>query len=118
MATPESYDLPPDPALDARLTELRNRFKAVLPQRMGTIQQRVVALQPGSWDSAVREELKNEVHSLAGSAGLFGFDQIGAAAGELERLIMRVSKQPAASPADMIEIQDAATRLEAAVHAA
>ncbi len=115
MATPEPSDLPLDPALDARLTELRNRFKAVLPQRMEAIQQRLGTLLPGSWDSVIREELKNEVHSLAGSAGLFGFDRIGAVAGELERLIMRVSKQLAASPADMDAIQDAATRLEAVV---
>ena len=119
MATPEPpSDLPPDPALDARLTELRNRFKAVLPQRMDGIMARLGTLAPGSWDDVAREELKTEVHSLAGSAGLFGFDRIGATAGELERLIMRVAKQPAASHADMDEIQDLAARLQAAVHAA
>ena len=118
MTTPDPADLPLDPALDARLTELRNRFRGVLPQRMDSIVTRLATLGVGVWDGAIREDLKTEVHSLAGSAGLFGYEQIGVAASALERLIMRVAKQPAASQAVMDDIQSLVSRLKDAVDAA
>lgn len=118
MANPEADDLSADPALDARLTELRTRFKAVLPQRLEGIVARLAALAPGAWPADMREAFRTEVHGLAGSAGLFGFDRIGATAGELERLIMRLGRQPAASHADMDELKELASQLQAAVRAA
>jgi periplasmic divalent cation tolerance protein len=113
-----STEFPSDPALDARLADLRCRFQSALPQRLTTILQRLDRLEPGTWVAGAVDELQTEVHSLAGSAGLFGFDRVGAAAGEFERLLKRAASQPAASHADLEEINDAAAALQSAVRLA
>ena len=107
-------DLPSDPALDSRLTELRSRFRAALPERVSIVHQRLAALRPGEWPKPAAEALRGEIHSLAGSSGLFGFDGIGAAAQDFEKLLIGIAKQSAASHADMEELLDAMARLDQA----
>ena len=85
-------DLQPDPTVDSRLIELRSRFRAVLPERLATIRQRLAALGPGEWPGTATEELRGEVHALAGSAGLFGYDGVGAAA---QDILARVNQNDA-----------------------
>ena len=114
MPRPPQPELPPDPALDSRLNELRGRFQAALPGRISAIRQRMEALGPGDWSPSQAEELRTEVHSLAGSSGLFGFDQVGAAAGDLERLIIAATKSGTVTHAQTEELLHAFVRLEQA----
>ncbi len=72
------------------------------------------ALGPGGWSPEQTEDLRADVHSLAGSSGLFGFDQVGAAASALEHLIIKAAKGGSLSHAQIEEMFHAFAQLEQA----
>jgi periplasmic divalent cation tolerance protein len=102
----------PDPVLDARLRELRARFEAALPQRIGAIAAAFAGLAADVAPTSLAGA-QAELHNLAGSAGLFGFERIGAAAGDLEQLLLRAMRQAAVTAGDRDAIRAAFARLEA-----
>jgi CheY-like chemotaxis protein len=63
---------------------LRRSYRAELPEKLRLIAQEGAALQHGAWDSARLQSLYDQIHRLAGSAAVYGFDEISRAAGELE----------------------------------
>jgi HPt (histidine-containing phosphotransfer) domain-containing protein len=113
---PDADDLPPDPALDARLAELRGRFLQVLPQRIADVGAQLSRLGPGVWPAEAADRLQTEVHSLAGSCGLFGCDAVGAAAGGLEGLVRKARATPV-TPAMLTELEQALAHLEESARA-
>ena len=103
-----------DSARDARLNELRTRFLSTLSARVGMILLQARAVRVGAWPGPDSETLQNEVHGLAGSAGLFGQDRIGDAASAIERVLSGFSKRRTVTAVDLAVLRDAALKLDAA----
>jgi HPt (histidine-containing phosphotransfer) domain-containing protein len=103
-----------DRAREARLNELRTRFLSTLSTRVGMILLQVRAVRVGAWPGPDSETLQNEVHGLAGSAGLFGQDRIGDAAAAIERVLSGFSKRRTVTAVDLAQLREAARKLDAA----
>jgi HPt (histidine-containing phosphotransfer) domain-containing protein len=73
-----------NPALAAQLVQLNAAFGAALPKRLGDIEAAMHALlrEPGNRSHLAL--LHKLLHSLAGSAGTFGFDELGRCARRFE----------------------------------
>ena len=72
---------------DARRSEmaaLLRLYEAKLPGKIRTIRVALAALDAHDWAPDKWEAFYLLVHQLAGSAKMYGFDRIGAAAAELE----------------------------------
>ena len=80
----------PNPALQARLQELRSRFEHTLPERLAAIAVRLgqLSLEPtrGDWLA----ELTRDFHSMAGTAGSFGLVEVSAITLAAEEVCNRV----------------------------
>src|SRR5207245_9790255 len=68
----------------ARLRALRKSYQAELPEKLALIASAVAALEGREWDRARLQHLYQHIHKLAGSAAIYGFDEISRAAGSLE----------------------------------
>jgi two-component system OmpR family response regulator len=66
------------------LDALRRSYRAELPDKLRLIAEEVAALQGGPWDRERLQSLYDQIHRLAGSAAVYGFDEVSRAAGELE----------------------------------
>ncbi|MEN3362895.1 MAG: hypothetical protein V7606_169 [Burkholderiales bacterium] len=73
-----------DTTLAAQLAQLNAMFTAGLPKRLSDIQAAMLAFIREPGDKTHLELLHNLLHSLAGSAGTFGFDEIGKRARQFE----------------------------------
>jgi HPt (histidine-containing phosphotransfer) domain-containing protein len=89
MSTPT-----PDPtdAYAARLAELRQRFRSRLPAQLTGIRAYAEQLQRGEIAPADLKPLKIELHSLAGTAGAFGEEALGAIAKTLEHHVIEIER--------------------------
>ena len=67
-----------------RFRELPRAYRADLPERVRLIADDVAALRAGAWERSRLETLYDRIHRLAGSAAVYGFDEVGQAASELE----------------------------------
>ncbi len=76
----------PDPSIDALLAAARAQFAAELPAKAAKVEA-LVAL--GAWDEARRA-----AHRLRGSAGTYGFVELGASAGAVEDLLLESAGVP------------------------
>ena len=78
-----------DPAVEALIAAARADFA-------GTLVYKAVALEAlvscGAWEDARRA-----AHKLRGSAGVYGFAELGAAAAELDDVLSRVEETPDAA---------------------
>ncbi len=83
MATPS------DPAFQDRLQALRDKYAASVPERMAAIRDALALCQGGLTPPHV-EQLHHALHSVAGSAGSFGFHALGAEARRIEQLVRGV----------------------------
>ena len=106
-----------DPARDARLGELRERFAATLEKRVAAIVGGVTAVRVGPWCAAPGDALLTDVHALSGSAGLFGADRIGEMAAAVERLLMALQRRASITAVDVAMLREAVQRLQAAYDA-
>ncbi|MWJ27424.1 diguanylate cyclase [Halomonas sp. ZH2S] len=81
---PEQND-PSD--LESRLTSLRAAYRQRLVKDLAEIESVVRRLRPGADNSEALGFLHHALHKLAGSAGTFGFDQLGRQARQQEQEI-------------------------------
>ena len=109
-----SIDDSSDPAHEARLSALRMRFRMTLDQRVAGILANAAAVRVGPWPSAGSEAFVAEVHSLAGSAGLFGQDRVGEAAAAIERILSGFARRQTTTAVDVAMLREAAQRLQTA----
>lgn len=80
------------PGIAEKLSALQHTFEARLPERLGTIRNAwETAQQQGADAPAALKELYRLVHSMAGSAGTFGYHRLGKAARQLEELVMQIN---------------------------
>ncbi len=73
-----------------KLKALRMSYHDNLPRRMMEIESSWLSLLAGNVSSDVRHVFHRLVHSLAGSAGTFGYDEISQKARQLEHVIQRM----------------------------
>jgi HPt (histidine-containing phosphotransfer) domain-containing protein len=102
MATPS------DPAFQDRLQALRDKYAASVPERMAAIRD-ALALCRGDLTAPHIDQLHHALHSVAGSAGSFGFHALGAESRRIEQMVRSVME--AGAPWDGIE-----TAVQALLH--
>ncbi|MDR9425937.1 MAG: diguanylate cyclase [Marinobacter sp.] len=73
--------------VSSRLAELRKRFAARAEDDLKELEQRAQVMQGEGADSAVFADVCARLHRLAGSAGTFGFPELGEAARNLEKTL-------------------------------
>jgi HPt (histidine-containing phosphotransfer) domain-containing protein len=96
---------PPDPSVEQMLAEARLQFAASLPAKAAAIEEQVAR---GAWDEARRA-----AHKLRGSAGTYGFEALGAAAGEVEEVLLAAALAPDAAAVARIREKAREARVEA-----
>jgi CheY-like chemotaxis protein len=64
--------------------QLQRAYRADLPERVRLIADDAAALRGGAWERGRLQSLYDQIHRLAGSAAVYGFDEVGQAASELE----------------------------------
>jgi len=74
----------------SKLTELRGRFEERLGQRLERLEQLVAAARHDATPGALAEAI-GVAHRLAGTAGSYGFVQVGESAAGLERALQRIA---------------------------
>jgi len=67
----------------ANVKNLNEKFRAKLPQRLIEIRNCWLEAKRDSDDETIQKDLYRTVHSLAGSAGTFGFAEVGTSARQL-----------------------------------
>ena len=80
---------PVDPAFQDRLQALRDKYAASVPERMAAIGD-ALALCRGGLTPPHIEALHHALHSVAGSAGSFGFHALGSESRRIEQLVRGV----------------------------
>lgn len=86
---------PSDPAFQDRLQALRDKYAASVPERMAAIRDALVLCQGGRAPEHI-EQLHHALHSVAGSAGSFGFHALGNEARRIEQMVRGVLENGAA----------------------
>lgn len=78
--------------------ELRRDYLATLPDKLSTLRQHLEALAAAPGEPSAREALLTTVHRLHGSAGSYGFAEVGRLAGAWELHLVRDTRpvEPAA----------------------
>jgi periplasmic divalent cation tolerance protein len=78
---------PVDPAFHDRLQALRDKFAASVPERMLAISQALAQCQAQGQTAPHLEQLHHSLHTVAGSAGSFGFKWLGEESRRLEQML-------------------------------
>ncbi len=73
--------------VSSRLAELRERFAARAADDLKELEARAQRIQSEGADAAVVADVCARLHRLAGSAGTFGFPELGEAARSLEKML-------------------------------
>lgn len=73
------------PQAQVRLQQMRDNYRQALPLKKNELEASWAQCRKTGWSGASVAELKSLAHKLAGSAGLFGLDDLGAAAKALDR---------------------------------
>jgi HPt (histidine-containing phosphotransfer) domain-containing protein len=102
---------------DTRLQALQSRYQTSLPNKRASVELAWRALCADSTDPARLESLARLVHRLAGSAGSYGYREIGEIAGSADALLEKLGRldEPEPSPADCCSILDGLTPLIASL---
>jgi chemotaxis protein histidine kinase CheA len=79
---------PVEPVQDA-LAKLKKKYAADLPQKVARVDAQVEAFLSAAWSEEVCFATYRQIHSLAGSAGTYGFGELGTAARTGEHLIKK-----------------------------
>jgi HPt (histidine-containing phosphotransfer) domain-containing protein len=69
----------------ARLNALNDKFAASVPDTLARLRQHQLAFDPATPDPAIVKELRQTLHTIAGSAATFGFRVFGQEARNLEQ---------------------------------
>ncbi|MFQ4138451.1 response regulator [Nodosilinea sp. PGN35] len=78
---------PPTPRLDAVMQQATQRFRASLEQRLGILDDALLALETETLSPEQRQVATAAAHRLAGGLGLFGYAQASAVAEAIELLL-------------------------------
>ncbi|HEY1150074.1 MAG TPA: Hpt domain-containing protein [Pseudoduganella sp.] len=78
---------PVDPAFQDRLQALRDKYAASIPERLQAVADALALCRGAGEGSQHVEQLHHALHSIAGSAGSFGFKSLGDDARRLEQQI-------------------------------
>ncbi|HEX5362250.1 MAG TPA: diguanylate cyclase [Fluviicoccus sp.] len=97
------------PDKQARLRALQEAYGAELPQRLAELRRLGDALSRENLETLLRR-----VHSLAGSAGTFGYARLGAEARRLEEQLARVTAAGALAADFVADLQQRLDQLDAA----
>ncbi len=79
--------MPDKEHIQARLEALREAYAKQLPDKLADVARQWRALQDQPWDPGRARNLHRHVHTLAGSAPTFGFDDVGRQARHAEHLL-------------------------------
>ena len=82
-----SMDSGPSGDVSSRLAELRERFAARAADDLKELERRALVMQDQGFDQTVVADVCARLHRLAGSAGTFGFPELGEAARSLEKML-------------------------------
>lgn len=98
---------------ETRLQALQSRYQTSLPNKRASVELAWRALCADSTDPARLESLTRLVHRLAGSAGSYGYEEIGEIAGSADALLEKFGRRdgPVSNPADCGKILDGLTPL-------
>ncbi len=96
-----------------KLRALQQSFATQLPERLATIRHLWVALQDNSVEAESCRELYRMIHSLAGSAGTFGFQRLGQAARQLEEFLMHLNDAAYSDAESVATIDSGLNQLDA-----
>lgn len=96
-----------DANLEATLKSIEEGYAARLPERLAKMQAALEHCRANPADPAMLEALQQHLHTLSGSAGTFGFAQLGTRATELEMLIARFLSQMPLQAQDVLPVLDA-----------
>jgi two-component system OmpR family response regulator len=109
----------PPAAKKRRLAAVAEAFQRSLPATSARIAEALYIVQERGWTKEGTQSILADAHSLAGSAGLFGFTALGAAAHEAERLLLNAMKlERSLAAAEVSALSKAVTTLIAACRAA
>lgn len=98
----------------ARLANVKERFRTSLSSTASTLETLISDLTEGERGRVTAETLLDKAHMLAGSAGLFQFDAVGAAADRVEQLATRyLGAGNQARTAMLAEVAEATKALQA-----
>ena len=89
----------------AKLQKLRKAYTAGLAERLAGIAQCWALVRQSPEDSSNVRELHRQVHSMAGSAGTFGYRRLGQAARNLEKIISEADELALTEIAQADDIQ-------------
>lgn len=79
----------------ALLAKLWIKIQPMIEERIAVLDQASMAAQQGPLPDGLRVEARNTAHKLAGSLGMYGFDEGTRVARELEHLLDGGSPDPA-----------------------
>jgi HPt (histidine-containing phosphotransfer) domain-containing protein len=94
-----------DPAIEELLAAARRQFAVSLPSKAADVEALVAR---GAW-----AEARRAAHKLRGSAGTYGFAEVGAAAGAIEDTLLEGKDAPDAGARDRIALRLQEAHLEA-----
>jgi two-component system OmpR family response regulator len=101
-----------EPAQAHQMDDLRRQYRAELPRKIRLIVKGAAAVRAGAREPDRLRALYDHIHRLAGSAAVYGFDEISRAAGELElwTLAALASGDLEKRPSDLDELLSALDR--------
>lgn len=85
--------------VSSKLAALRERFTVRASDDLAELERRAELMQQGSAGQAVLQDVCARLHRLAGSAGTFGFPELGDAARSLEKMLRADAEKASDAPA-------------------
>lgn len=80
-----------DPAetVQNQLAKLKKKYAAELPQKVARVEEQIQGFLSAGWTEETCFATYRQIHSLAGSAGTYGFAELGTSARSAELAIKR-----------------------------
>jgi chemotaxis protein histidine kinase CheA len=76
-----------DEGVQNQLEKLKKKYAAGLPEKVARVEEQIAAFLAAAWSEEVCFATYRQIHSLAGSAGTYGFGELGTTARTGEHLI-------------------------------
>jgi HPt (histidine-containing phosphotransfer) domain-containing protein len=93
-----------DPDFRARLRALGDKYAATVPGLMAAIEQALLRCEQDGLSPAHLAALQKQLHTIAGSAGTFGFGALGQQCRVLEQQTRQIAADPQAEGAPWSEL--------------
>jgi len=74
-------------SVSSALAKLKERYRSELPQKVARVADQVAAFLGGPWEQELSYTTYRMMHSLAGSAGTYGFAELGTIARGAEAIL-------------------------------